>query len=259
MRKIAFFVALAVITVVFNTACANKEERAITSGVIQESKSSPAVFVAIAGNARNDESVNPWVEYAGNQENLPPPALGTDAEFMPLSGTAFDSGNDSPPVMTGFPPELAAYFKNTRVDDNINPLAKFVGNQGNFPPPAFSVDIDFTAFNGPDFDEEFSNLTVMNPDGYLGKTIRLIGPYTGQYVDHAGRYYHYVLIDDAIGCCLRYVEIGLSEDITPDRFPENFSIVDVAGEFNTYYDEEIDWDFHYLKVDSLSVLKKGTM
>ncbi|MCL2009457.1 MAG: hypothetical protein FWG71_02785 [Synergistaceae bacterium] len=139
---------------------------------------------------------------------------------------------------------------------NVNPMAKYVGNQKNFPPPPFDVDIDFTALSGTNFDEEFSNVMFMSPGDYLGKTFRLIGPYSGFLDEDSNRYYHYVLVDDEAGCCIRYVEFAWNDGRVPAEYPEEKSIIDVAGEFSRYFDEGFGTNFHYLKVDGISVVRK---
>jgi hypothetical protein len=152
------------------------------------------------------------------------------------------------------PEELSGYFGNTRDDNTLNPLAKFIGNNNNFPPAPFKVDIDFTKFSGPEFDETFSNMLILNPQGYMEKTVRLIGPYIGNYFEDSGRYMHFVLIDDALGCCFRFVELELGESFYSGVYTENYSIIDVAGEFSSYYEKAVDWNFNFLKVGSISVL-----
>jgi hypothetical protein len=127
-------------------------------------------------------------------------------------------------------------------------------NTGNFPPPAFAVDIDFTTFSGPQFDEEFSNIMFLYPENYLGKTVRLIGQYSGVFDEDSGQLKHYVVVDDPTNCCLRYVEFTWSDGYAPDEYPEKFTVVDVTGVFSTYYEKEIDWNFHFLEVKGISVL-----
>ena len=141
-------------------------------------------------------------------------------------------------------------------NESVNPMVKYVGYQENFPPPPFDVDIDFTTFSGTNFDEVFSDVMFMIPGDYLGKTLRLIGPYTGFLDEDTGRYYHYVLVDDEAGCCIRYVEFAWNDGRIPDEYPEENSIIDVAGEFSGYFDEGFGVTIHYLKVDGISVVRE---
>lgn len=133
-----------------------------------------------------------------------------------------------------------------------NPMIKYVGGKENFPPPAFPVDIDFTAFSGREFDEVFSDVMFLYPDDYLGKTIRFVGEYSGVFDEVDNKFKHYVVFDDPKGCCVRFIEFAWNNG--PDNYPENSAVIDVAGEFSSYFDKTVEWDFNYLKVNDVAVL-----
>jgi hypothetical protein len=139
--------------------------------------------------------------------------------------------------------------------ESVNPMIKYVGSKENFPPPAFPVDIDFTALSGTEFDEEFANIMFLYPNDYLGKTIRFVGQYSGIFDETDNSYKHYVVFDDPKGCCVRYIEFAWNDSLAPNSYPEKFAVVDVAGVFSSYYDETYEWNFNFLKVNGIAVLK----
>ena len=228
MKKNTLIFALTIFGVVLIIGCTQKGDNIQTAGTANQNNNSTAAFMDIHGDTGADDNTDTWA-----------------------SDT---TGQNTTTTSTDFPPELLAYFQNAEIGPNVNPIKKFIGNQANFPPPPFKADIDFTTFNGEEFDDHFADIMFINPDDYLGKTIRLIGPYTGNFFEDSGRYYHFVLIDDVTGCCLRYVELELPENITPDKFPANFSIIDVSGVFGSYYDPVVDWNFNRINVSSISNL-----
>jgi len=129
---------------------------------------------------------------------------------------------------------------------DINPLVKYFGNKGSFPPPPFDVDIDFTTLSRTTFNEEFSNM-FSNPKDYLGKTIRLIGPYSNIFDDDADRHYHYVLVSNL------YLEFVWSD---AHEYPEDDTIIDVAGVFSSYFNEGLGTTILCLEVEGISILEK---
>jgi hypothetical protein len=138
-----------------------------------------------------------------------------------------------------------------------NPLIKYVGAKENFPPAAFPVDIDFTTLSGPEFDEVFADVMFLYADNYLGKTVRFIGQYFITFDDVDNQYKHFVVFDDPKGCCVRFIEFAWNDGRAPDNYPEKFAIIDVAGEFSSYFDKEAEWDFNYMKVNGIAVLGMG--
>ena len=129
---------------------------------------------------------------------------------------------------------------------DMNPLVKYIGNKGNFPPPPFGVDIDFTTLSGTTFIKEFSNM-FLNPKDYFGKTIRLIGPYSSLVDDDADRLCHYVLASNL------YLEFVLRD---AHEYPEDNAIIDITGVFDSYFNEGLGATILCLKVEGISTLGK---
>jgi hypothetical protein len=81
-----------------------------------------------------------------------------------------------------------------------------------------------------------------------------VGQYSGIFDENDNSYKHFVVFDDPKGCCIRFVEFAWYDGFAPDSFPEKFAVVDVAGVFTSYFDKTVEWDFHFLKVNSIAVL-----
>ncbi len=118
---------------------------------------------------------------------------------------------------------------------------------------AADVDIDLTTLSSTMVYAEVYNI-MTNPDDYIGKTIRMRGPYINSFYDVTGLNYHYVMIKDAAACCQQGIEFKLPEDLA---YPQDYPVVDteieVAGVFGSY--DELDYTYYYLEVDEMSVIE----
>jgi len=151
-------------------------------------------------------------------------------------------------VYPSLQPETVSVFE--------NPMVVLVGGMENIPPPAVEVDIDFTLFRGDDFDEEYFQL-MWETENSFGKIIRIIGTYDSFFDDLTERYHHFLLIDDAEGCCVLFFEFGWSEGNEPDVFPEEDAIIDLIGVFDEFYCHVLEWSFQFVVVESISVLQRS--
>lgn len=80
---------------------------------------------------------------------------------------------------------------------------------------------------------------MMNPQDYIGETIKMQGTYYSVWYEPTQKYYHYCIIQDALACCAQGMEF-IWEDGShsyPDEYPENETEVVVTGEFETYQEE----------------------
>lgn len=113
------------------------------------------------------------------------------------------------------------------------------------------IDVDLSKMSGTMAYAEVYNMMVY-PEEYIGKTIRIRGPYYAAYVEDTGLYYHYVIITDALACCESGIEIiwDHNEHVYPDEYPENLTEVEATGIFNTY--EENGYTYGYIVVDELA-------
>ena len=116
-----------------------------------------------------------------------------------------------------------------------------------------SVDVDLTALSSTMIYAEVYNI-MTNPDDYMGKTIKMTGPYNASYYDETGLYYHYVVVEDAASCCQQGLEfVWNGEHTYPDDYPESNSKIEVVGVFCSY--DEFGTTYYCLSVDDISVLK----
>ena len=114
------------------------------------------------------------------------------------------------------------------------------------------VDVDLTALSSTMVYAEVYNM-MTNPDGYMGKTIKMSGPYYASFYDETGSYYHYVIIEDATACCQSGLEfIWKGEHSYPNDYPPDQTKIEVVGVFESY--EELGRTYYNLSVDDISIL-----
>ena len=116
-----------------------------------------------------------------------------------------------------------------------------------------NVDVDLTKLSSTMvFAEVYSIMT--NPYDYIGKSIKMSGVYTSEYWNDTGVNYHYVVIQDATGCCPQGIEfVWNGEHSYPDDYPEKQTEIEVMGIFGSY--DELGRTYYYLTVDDISVKK----
>jgi hypothetical protein len=116
-------------------------------------------------------------------------------------------------------------------------------------PKARTIDVDLTMLSSTMVYAEVFNI-MMNPDDYIGKTIKASGPYvTSLYQDEA---YHFVLVEGADPCCpegLMFVWNG--NHTYPDDYPEEGTEIEIIGIFKSY--DGFDFEYYYFDVDDLVV------
>ena len=95
---------------------------------------------------------------------------------------------------------------------------------------------------------------IMNsPEQFLGKTIKMSGEYSPIYYDYTEKFYHYVLIHDAVDCCEQGIEFILLGDATyPLDYPKEKSEVEVMGIYKSY--DELESTYYYVETDSVNIL-----
>lgn len=113
------------------------------------------------------------------------------------------------------------------------------------------VDVDLTLLSSTMVYAEVYNM-MLNPDEYVGKTIKIKGPYYAEYWGDTQRYYHYVIISDATACCQSGIEFIWDDNshIYPDEYPENDTEIEISGVFNSY--EELGQKYYYLNVEDIN-------
>lgn len=92
-----------------------------------------------------------------------------------------------------------------------------------------SVDIDLTELSSTMVFAEVSNM-MMQPDDYLGKTIRMRGIFTTYQDPQTGQVYCGVLVQDATACCAQGFDIVMPQEARyPEDYPADTSEITVRG------------------------------
>ncbi len=117
-----------------------------------------------------------------------------------------------------------------------------------------NVDVDLTILTPNMVYAEVSNM-MMYPDNYLGKTIKVSGPYFPMYYDVTDNYYHYVLIEDALACCQNGMEFIWDEGTHtyPDEYPKEDEVIEIVGELKSYKEE--NYIYYYLDIEEYKILE----
>lgn len=117
-----------------------------------------------------------------------------------------------------------------------------------------NVDVDLTVLTPNMVYAEVYNM-MMYPDNYLGKTVKVSGPYYPLYYDGTGNYYHYVMIEDALACCQNGMEFIWDEGshTYPDEYPKEDDIIEIVGELKSYKEE--NYTYYYLDINEYKVVE----
>ncbi len=117
-----------------------------------------------------------------------------------------------------------------------------------------NVDVDLTVLSANMVYAEVYNM-MMYPDNYLGKTIKVSGPYYPLYYDGTDSYYHYVMIEDALACCKNGMEFIWDEGshAYPDEYPREDDIIEIIGVYNSYQEE--GYTYYYLDIEGYRVIE----
>jgi len=92
-----------------------------------------------------------------------------------------------------------------------------------------------------------NDMANIQPETYMGKTIRAQGPYYTVFYDVTGQYYHYLLINDVTVCCVAGLEFLYEGDL-----PEVDTVIQIEGVFDKY--TELGETYYYIAVTSLVVV-----
>ncbi len=100
--------------------------------------------------------------------------------------------------------------------------------------PSADIDVDLTVLSGTMVYSEVYNM-MASPEMYIGKTVKMKGPFAYYHDEATGKYYFACIIQDAAACCAQGIEFILTDDyIYPDDYPELDEEICVVGVFDTY-------------------------
>lgn len=101
---------------------------------------------------------------------------------------------------------------------------------------ADGVDVDLTAMSATMVYSEVQNMQ-MKPDDYLGKVVKMKGPFNVTEID--GNRYFACIIKDATACCSSGIEFDWAGDHSyPEDYPKENQEITVIGTFTTYMEGE---------------------
>jgi len=114
--------------------------------------------------------------------------------------------------------------------------------------------VDLTVLSSTLLSAELTNMTT-NPGKYMGKTIKVRGPYAYSYWDETDTYYHCVVAyEDVAACCSQALEfIWTGEHSFPGDYPEEGTMIELTGVFGSY--QELGKTYYCLRVDKITVLQ----
>lgn len=95
------------------------------------------------------------------------------------------------------------------------------------------VDIDLTTLSAAIAYYEVNNM-ILNPDNYLGKTVKMTGTFAVYEDVTTGNVYCAILIMDETNSNTQGIEFILADGSYPDDYPEIGTTATVVGEFQTY-------------------------
>ncbi len=83
---------------------------------------------------------------------------------------------------------------------------------------------------------------MVEPSSYVGKTFKMQGIYYATYYEPTKKYYHYIIIQDALACCAQGIEFVWDDGshVYPDEYPKNDSKIEIVGTFETYKEDNDD-------------------
>ena len=117
---------------------------------------------------------------------------------------------------------------------------------------ASQIDIDLTALSSVLVYSEVYNM-MLSPEKYVGKTVKMHGPFSYFLDEATGKYYFACIIEDATACCAQGLEFELKENLVfPEDYPAVGEDICVIGVFDTY--QEGGYTYCTLRNASLSQL-----
>ena len=113
------------------------------------------------------------------------------------------------------------------------------------------IDVDLTVMSSTMAQAEFNRI-FSNLEDYLGKTIKIAGPYYSFHLEQTGVLYRYVLIVEGDECCRIGIEIRSDDEgMSHTEFARQNALVEVIGILRTHMD--FGYALPYIAIDELIV------
>ncbi len=140
------------------------------------------------------------------------------------------------PVLTGCGSQSPIGEIDTRIEEVQETADQEYDQSGNVDPDA--VDVDLTVLSSTMVYSEVYNM-MSEPSSYIGKTVKMAGPFACFHDDATDKYYFACIIRDATACCAQGLEFVLKDERSyPDEYPELNEEICVVGVFDTYKEGE---------------------
>lgn len=101
-----------------------------------------------------------------------------------------------------------------------------------------TIDYDLTAMNS---NVVYATVYMMtaSPEYYIGKIVRMSGPFYPCTNEDGTGFYAACIIEDALACCAQGMEFvwGDGSHVYPDEYPEVGTTITVTGTFETYQED----------------------
>ncbi len=108
------------------------------------------------------------------------------------------------------------------------------------------IDIDLTQMTSTMVYSQVYDF-LANPMNYIGKTVKMEGSYFPEQAEGGEQVYHFLIINDATGCCPQGLEFICSD---PDAvFPEENDMLTLVGTFELY--DENGWTYFRFQTDEV--------
>ena len=174
---------------------------------------------------------------------------GRAAPLLPIALILATLSACTPRAKTQFPPDPATLEEPVRTE-NVPPRREV--------PPApqksGKIDVDLTKMNANMIYSYIFEM-VVDPDSYVGKTIKVNGFFYSVVDENTGERYFAVIIPDALACCKQGMEFKwLGEHSYPADYPDDNQEITITGTYRTELMEG-DISYSYLEVSELSILK----
>lgn len=108
------------------------------------------------------------------------------------------------------------------------------------------IDLDLAPFSANAVYAEVVRI-LQERDGYIGKSIRILGQFTS-FKGETGEAIPMVVVSDMMGCCMQGMEMRIKEDNYPEGYPEVGSRILVTGvvALRTAYN---GYEYPYIQVE----------
>ncbi len=254
MRYIVFLMAIFVM--VFSCGCGKKTGRADNkSDVEQLLEDAKADGTSSEVEIEGTEVLNTTSETEISDEAAKDDTQDTTGNvFQQLDGT---NGQYEPTMVTG---EVTTEFP--LADGPSQTIGVNGGGLGHENPEEEApleeadptVDVDLTVLTSNMVYAQVYNI-MMSPEDYLGKKIKASGTYYPLFYEGTGKYYHYVMIQDALACCQNGIEFIWDDGthVYPDEYPKENQMIEIVGVFKQY--EEEGYIYHYLEIQDYEIIQ----